>query len=233
MFLEDVTVGKGETLAVLVRAYGHKASDEAATWALPENAVLAKRGASSTLVAGDVVNIPIPWTIKSPPGLKVVPGGAHIDIWRSGQRGTRLSWVQTVYRDNQPIGPNPNAFCVDACTPDDDLPFYWTDAEIAGDPNLRRHFSDEPARSAPSAAKGTTRWRAITSMAIVTRKRVTVVDSTVWGFNLTPTGHVTTVGPHKASGTELAGHLSMLARGVGTKGISFSKEGWTFRAPPP
>ena len=116
MYLEDVTVRRGEAFLTLVEAYGHKAADAKATWELPANAALAKRGNASTLVAGDVVQIPIPWK-KRPPILRKVPGGAHIDIWRSGGRGRRLSWVQTVYRDNQPIGPNPNAFCVDACTP--------------------------------------------------------------------------------------------------------------------
>jgi len=232
MYLEDVVVRKGETLVSLLEAYGHKAADAAATWALPANAALASRGSASTLAAGDTVQIPIPWT-KKPPILKIVPGGAHIDIWRTGGRGRRLSWAQTVYRDNQPIGPNPNAFCVDGCTPDDDLPFYWTNAEVKGDPNLRRHFWDEPTRSAPVAPKGTTRWRAITAIAVVTGKRVTVVDPTTWGFNLTPGNVVTTVGPRDASGTEIAGHLTLLRNGIGTSGTTFAKQGWTFRLPPP
>src|SRR3954468_25067750 len=96
------------------------------------------------------------------------------DIWnnpgRTGERGSRLSWVQTVYRHNQPIGPNPRAYCVDACTPDDNLPFYFTNDEIKDEPNPRRHFWDEPNRLAPSAALGTTRWRAITSIAVITGK---------------------------------------------------------------
>jgi hypothetical protein len=38
--------------------------------------------------------------------------------------------------------------------------------------------------------------------------------------------------PASASGPEIAGHLALLAGGVGTRGVSFSKEGWTFRLPP-
>lgn len=74
MHLEDVTVG--QTLENLVLAYGHRASEAAKIWALPENALLAQRG-----------------------------GSQH----------------------NHPIGPNPAAACVDACTPDDNLPFYFTE----------------------------------------------------------------------------------------------------------
>lgn len=231
MFLESVTVGGGENLLTLLRAYGHKTADASATWGLPANADLARRGDSSKLAAGDTIQIPIPWKVKTP-AIHPIAGGARIDIWRTGERGTRLSWVQTVYRHNQPIGPNPRAYCVDACTPDDNLPFYFTNDEIKDEPNLRRHFWDEPNRLAPSAILGTTRWRAITSIAVITGKRVTVFDSTTWGFNLTTGGIVRIVGPRTASGPETNGHLALLASGLGTRGVPFSREGWTFRLPP-
>jgi hypothetical protein len=234
MYLEDVVVGAAENMVTLLKAYGHKgdAANVKETWDRPENAELAKRGDSSKLAAGDTLYVPIPWKMK-PAAIYKVPGGVHIDIWRTGERGKKLSWVQTVYRDNQPIGPNPNAYCVDACTPDDNLPFYFTGDEIKDEPNLRKHFWDEPKRPAPVPPLGTTRWRAITSFVVVTGKRVTVVGSTTWGFNLPPGGVVTMVGPRDASGTEVKGHLALLASGKGTGGVSFSKLGWVFRLPPP
>lgn len=232
MYFEDVAVGAGQTLLDLVVAYGHRATEAPKIWALPENSHLAQRGGPQLLAAGDVVQIPIPWRIKRPLIVRVEPRGAGFEVTRTGRQGSRLSWVQTVYRHNQPIGPNPAAMCVDACTPDDNLPFYFTDAEIAGDPSLRRKFSDHPSRDPPAAAIGTTRWRAIVSMAVVTIKRVTVLDSTVWGFNMTPGNVVTTSGPRVASELEVAGHLNLLANGVGTTGTKFSRDGWTFRAAP-
>src|SRR5437870_2231296 len=111
MYLEDITVRPAETLAKLVLAYGHKASDEAAIWADPANAALAGRGGPATLAAGDVRRMPIPGTVR--------------------------------------------------------------------------------------------------------RKVVRVVARGV------------------ANGTEIAGHLHLLASGIGTSGVSFARQGWTFRAPPP
>ena len=155
------------------------------------------------------------------------------ELERNGGRGARLSWVQTVFRHNQPLGPNPDRFCVDGCTPDDDLPFYWTDAEVAGNPKLRRTFRDSPSRNPPSAAAGTTRWRAIVSACTVTKKRVTVFGSKAWGFNMDPSGTVRQIGPRNAVGEELVGHLRLLRKGVGTSGKAFSEQGWTFREAPP
>jgi hypothetical protein len=232
MYLEDVLVVAGQTLSRLVEDYGHKKSEAAKVWGLPENKALAGLRDPAALAAGDVVQIPIPWGIKKPLIVTVEAKGAGFSVSRSGGAGRRLSWVQTVYRHNQPIGPNPHAFCVDACTPDDDLPFYWTDAEIKANPALRRTFSDHPSRSPPSAAAGTTRWRAIVSIAVVTGKRVTVLDSIVWGFNMTPANVITTIGPRDATDIEVTGHLELLANGVGTRGVTFSKEGWSFRTPP-
>jgi hypothetical protein len=232
MYLEDVTVGAGQTLLKLVEAYGHKATEAATIWGLPENSALAARGAPATLTAGDVVQIPIPWKMKKPLIITPEARGVGFDVSRTGRRGRRLSWVQTVYRHNQPIGPNPRAFCVDACTPDDNLPFYFTSAEIAADASLRKKFSDHPSRNPPTAVAGTTRWRAIVSIAVVTDKRVTVLEPTVWGFNMTPANAITTVGPRDATAGEVLGHLSMLANGVGTSGTKFKHDGWTFRSPP-
>jgi hypothetical protein len=232
MYLEEVLVRKGQTVAELAEAYGHKRTDVAAIWNDASNSDLAKKGDPARLAVGDVLRIPIPWKVTKSV-LTVEARGVGMEVARDGARGRRLSWVQTVYRDNQPVGPNPNAFCVDACTPDDDLPFYFTDAEVKAHPAFRAHFADHPARNPPTAAMGTTRWRAVVSIAVVTGRRVTVFDSTAWGFNLDVVGNVRAVGPRSANGTEVNGHLSLLGRGIGTSGVTFAKQGWTFRSPPP
>jgi hypothetical protein len=232
MFLEEVEVKAGDTIASLAADYGYHLGTWIKVWNHPKNAALvALRKTPERLQVGDRVMIPIPWKVNAKT-LVAVARGATINVDRDGDRGKALSWVQTVYRHNQPIGPNPNPFCVDGCTPDDDLPFYWTDAEIAASPNLRTHFSDTPSRNAPSVAMGITKWRAIVSIAAVTKKRVTVWDSLVWGFDMTPAGVVTTVGPRKATAHEVAGHLNLLKNGVGTSGVKFTDQGWRFRAAP-
>src|SRR5262245_17111275 len=126
MFYEDVKVKAGETVSGLAAAYGHSSAEWGKVWNDPKNHLLMlKRGRPEHLQVGDVVMIPIPWrlTIKS---LNVEARGVGFEAKRTGSNGKRLSWTQTVYRHNQPIGPNPNPFCVDACTPDDNLPVYWT-----------------------------------------------------------------------------------------------------------
>src|SRR6478672_7829701 len=83
-------------------------------------------------------------------------------------------------------------------------------------------------KTRPSAVQGTTRWRAITSAAVVTGKRVTVFGSQTWGFNVDAAGTIRVVGPRAATGVEFKGHLALLAAGIGTTGASFAKQGWTF-----
>jgi hypothetical protein len=155
-----------------------------------------------------------------------------MQVERDGELGKQLSWVQTVYRHNQPIGPNPNAFCVDACTPDDDLPFYWTNAEVKKDASLRKKFRDHSSRNAPTVAMGTTKWRAVVSLAVITKKRVTIWNSLVWGWDMTPASVVTAVGPRVATSAEVHGHLHLLKKGAGTGPLTFDKAGWTFRPAP-
>ncbi len=154
--------------------------------------------------------------------------GASIVLDRNGELGTRLTFVQTVYQANQPVAGT-TAFCVDGCPADDDEPFYWTATEIAGDPNLRKRFSDHSARGAPSAAQGTTSWRAVVSLAVVTEKRVTVYQSIVWGWNMTPADVISVVGPREATGHEIMGHINLLRHGKG-KTVDFKAVGWTFRS---
>lgn len=73
---------------------------------------------------------------------------------------------------------------------------------------------------------------AVLSLAVVTRTRVTVWHSLVWGWDMTPANVITVVGPRTATPNEVAGHLNLLRKGVGTGPVTFGKLGWTFRAAP-
>jgi hypothetical protein len=231
MFYEDVQVEKGETVSGLAVAYGYKPADWRKIWDDGRNkALVAKRKVPEQLQIGDVLLVPIPWVIVKKK-VTTHPNGAVCEVDRNGELGTRLTFVQTVYQDNQPVaGTTP--FCVDGCPADDNLPFYYTDVEITASPNRRKEFRDRSSRGAPTAAQGTTRWRAIVSLAVVTKKRVTVYNSLVWGWNMTPAGAVTKVGPRDATALEVNGHLNLLRLGKGTGPLTFGKAGWTFRTPP-
>jgi hypothetical protein len=232
VFYEEVKIKSGETLAKLAVAYGHKAAEWTKIWNDARNAPLVKKRAKpENLVVGDVICIPIPWTYSAKP-LNVEAHGVGFEPTRTGEAGTRVRWIQTVYQGNQPVaGTSPH--CVDACPPDDADPFYFTDAELVADPTLRKTFKDHPQRPAPAAAAGTTKWRAILSIAVVTEKRVTVFDSLVWGFDMTPANVITKVGPRDATAAEISGHLKILNDGVGSAAGNFKTLGWTFRTPPP
>lgn len=181
---------------------------------------------------GDIFNIPIPWVLTSKSVIKNPSGKAvTCKVSRDGQKGTQIRWVQTVDQDNQPIGST-SPKCVDACPPDDADPFYWTTAELTANPNLRNNFSDIPRRYPPSAAMGTTKWRAILSLAVVTEQRVTILRSIYWGFDITSTGIVSSIGPRVATSSEIGDHIRLLNNGVGTEG-KFSSAGWTFRGGTP
>src|SRR5215831_13195124 len=119
MFYEDVRVRAGETVSGLAAAYGYKASAWRRIWEDPRNIeVLGRRRVPERLRVGDVLQVPIPWTVQT----KSVTNrgdGASMVAERDGELGTRLSGVQTVYQDNQPVaGTTP--FCVDGCPADDD-----------------------------------------------------------------------------------------------------------------
>lgn len=232
MFYEDVLVVKGETVSGLGMAYGYKASDWRIIWNDPKNvALVSKRKVPEQLGIGDTLCIKIPWKMTSKVMTKQ-PRGGSMEAERDGEPGKRLTWVQTVYRHNQPIGPNPNPFCVDGCTPDDDLPFYYTETEIKTDPTRLGRFYDYSQRSPPTAAQGTTKWRAVLSLAAVTKLRVTVWGSIVWGWDMTPANAIVTVGPRSATNQEVLGHLNLLRKGSGTGPLTFGKAGWTFREAP-
>lgn len=233
MFHEDVTIKRGDTISGIGAAYGHKASDWRTVWEDRRNEELVKkRGVPEKIEPGDVVQVPIPWVVVSKV-LNVEASGVGFTVKRDGEKGKHLGWVQTVFRDNQPIGPNPSPFCVDACTPDDNLPFYWTNAELTADATRRKTFIDHPSRNAPTAAMGTTRWRAVVSISVTTKQRVTVYDSLVWGFDMTPANAITKIGPRPASAAEVTGHIHLLRTGKGTGPGTFAGQGWTFRTPPP
>ena len=244
MYYEDVKVKKGETVSGLGMNYGYKSSEWRKIWDDPKNAALVKkRGKPEHLQIGDIVDIPIPWRTVTR-HLTTDANGVSFLVQRDGQAGKRMRWVQTVYQHNQPVAAT-TPFCVDGCPADDSLPFYWTDGEVAsppqwikdfsGDPKvqLSKTFGDRPSRGAPSAAQGTTKWRAIVSIAVVTDNRVTVYDSWVWGFDLTAAGVSSKVGPRAANAQEVQGHLHLLGIGKGTGAGTFGTQGWTFRKPPP
>lgn len=261
MYHEDVKIRSGDTVSRIGMEYGYKVAEWHKIWEDPRNHELVRRRRTPTHIQpNDVLWVKIPWhtTLRR---VTAHARGASFLLQRNGDPGRRMSWVQTVYRHNQPIGPNPNPFCVDACTPDDDLPFYWTDAEIAsppqwvkdfsGDPsvNLSTTFADQSSRDAPTAVMGTTKWRAVTSIAVINDKRVTVFDSWVWGFDRPTAGAPTSVGPRAATVLERTGHLKLLREGLGAwiidvtlfgihvsktlvNPFSFGALGWTFRSPP-
>jgi hypothetical protein len=231
MFYEEVQVERGDTVSKLGIAYGYKDAEWKKIWNDPKNVSLVElRKVPEKLEEGDVLQVPIPWTITS----KTVTAearGASMVAERDGELGERVTWVQTVYQHNQPVAGT-GAFCVDGCPADDNLPFYWTNTEVAGNMNLRKRFSDYSQRNPPPAAKGATKWRAVLSLAVVTKQRVTVWNSLVWGWNMTPGNKIAAVGPRSAAGAEVAGHLNLLRKGSGTGPITFGKAGWTFRTAP-
>jgi hypothetical protein len=231
MFYEDVKLESGDALSQVAIDYGYKASEWPKIWNDPRNAAVAKKRKEARFVqVGDVLQVPILWEVRIKITVKE-SDGASIDLWRDGERGRRLTWVQTVDQGNQPAAGTIE-FCADGCPADDDLPFYWTNAEIAADPDLRRHFSDHSARGAPTAAQGTTSWRAVVSLAVVTGKRVTVWNSIKWGWDMTPDGTVTLVGPSDAGWLDVVAHLFLLQNGLGTGPATFDAAGWTFQRAP-
>ena len=69
----------------------------------------------------------------------------------------------------------------------------------------------------------------MTSIACYTGRRVTIFETKVWGFNMTPAGAVTRVPVRAASAAEINGHLQLLRNSAGG---NFRAGGWTFRLPP-
>lgn len=230
MFYEDITVDTGETVADIAEAYGYKRADVNKIWDDKINAALKQRRTTEDKVQkGDMVMVPIPWTIVSKT-MKTYVGGAGLTAKRDGENGKNLRWCQTVYQHNQPVKGYP-ADAVDACPPDDDMPFYFTNAELSKNPDWRKEFVDFPRRPPPSKVLGTTKWRAVLSIALVHGKRVTIWDAIKWGFDLDPDGTVAKVEPKAVTDKELETHLHILHTGFGTGPDPFEKAGWKFRKP--
>ncbi len=229
MHYENVVIKAGDTISKLASKYGYFSANWKKVWNDPKNSTLkTNRGAPEKIEVGDKLFIPIPWRIITKTLVKsTVSKNVKLEVKRDGQKGTQLRWVQTVNQSNQPIGTT-GQFCVDACPADDADPFYWTSVELTTDPKLRKTFKDTPQRPAPTSAQGTTRWRAILSLVVVTGKRVTILESIYWGFDLTSGNVVSKIGPRPANGAEVQGHIALLKNGSGNSG-TFKVGGWTFR----
>lgn len=242
MHYEEVAFKKGETLWGLVNAYGHANTDWSNIWCDAKNAALkAQRGEPRRIQVGDVIQIPIGWTMLNTTMRNSQNNDRVVFVAsRTGGEGERLRWAQTVDRHNQPFGQAPYGaprYVVDPSSPpDDNLPFYFTDSELTADSNLRRRFVDAPYRNAPSAALGTTEWRAMLSIAVQTDRRVTLLDTRLWGFDKAPGGALTQIPARKANAAERQNHLALMQSGFGlgpnnargTK-ADFKDMGWTFR----
>jgi hypothetical protein len=230
MVFEQITVAHNETLSKIASDYGYNSWDWAKIWDHPSNALLKQdRGKPENLKVGDAVIIPLPWKITS----KILSIYSHgnrfaINVERNGGKGKKLRWVQTVFRDNQPIGST-DAFCVDPSLGDDDDPFYFTTAEILSDPERKRKFFDSPWRPPPSSR--TTAWRAVLFICSVSKLRVSVFESIVWGVDFGQNGTNKKYAPRWATQHEITGHLKILKNGEG-KTKTFKSGGWTFREAP-
>lgn len=259
MYYEDVKIKKGDTLSGLAKAYGFKPSQWPTIWNDAKNAkVKSVRKKPELICPGDILHIPIKWRIVTTT-MNHVQGNSRVKFSasRDGEQGSNIRWAQTVDRSNQPFGEEPYGrprLVVDPSSPpDDNKPFYYTDLELKQDPSRRTTFSDTPFREAPEEATwfpvydwaraflgrpvGTTQWRAMLSIAIVTEKRVTVTETHYWGFDKDPKGTVTKIPARKATDGEVAEHLDIMRKGFGLKDLpgtmaTFKDMGWTFRLPP-
>jgi hypothetical protein len=229
MFYEDVIVLPGETVYGLSEAYGHKGTEWRKIWDDPRNAgVKGMRKVPEKLGIGDILWVEIPWAVTEWT-LIAQPDGATMRALRDGEPGTRITWVQTVYQSNQPV-TGTTAHCVDGCPADDPLPFYYTKDELKEQPKRRNEFFDySHRRNPPARALGPTRWRAVLSVAVVTGQRVSLWDSQVWGWDMSPTKEITILGPRDATKQEVDGHINLLRTGKGTGPVDFGRAGWSFR----
>jgi len=124
-------------------------------------------------------------------------------------------WCQTI-DTNVPLGGATSPY-VDPRPSDDPgtpKPFYWTDAEQAVQ---KKAFCDKPKRPAPAA--GMTTWRATLSLCAVDVKKVKLIISIHYGFDIDSTGKVTEVKPVEATDAQTQTHINTLKTEFGL---------WTF-----
>lgn len=229
LFYEDVKIKSGETIIGLLAEYGFDPNDWREIWNDAKNNNLrTKRKLSTNIRSGDTLYIPIKWRITSKT-LNSATSSFRMVARRNGHEGGRIDWVQTVYGHNQPnfgtmkVFP---AFSVDLPT-DDNTPFYWTQKEY-DDGQRRNLMSDRPFRNPPTVAQGTTTWRAVTSLCVVTNKRVSIWDTFVWGINFQPNGTNVAYPIRPATQDEINGHLNLLRKKTGLNNVTFTNLGWTF-----
>lgn len=229
MVLEDIIIQPGQTLASIAGDYAYSTADWQKIWLHERNAGLRTlRGSAHKIKAGDKLFIPVPWKITSKRMSLDAndPRFFRIDVRRDGNKGQYLKWVQTVFDDNQPM--QHTNFTVDWI--DDDEPYYWTKSDLITDPGLYKHFWDRPRRNPPTTR--TTTWRAVMSLCSVSGKRVSLIESIVWGVDFGKNGINTKYLPRPATEYEIKGHINLLTNGWGVSRVLFKNMGYTFRKAP-
>ncbi|WP_128330946.1 hypothetical protein [Apibacter sp. HY039] len=226
MKYQKIKVNFGDTISQIAADYGYKSSDGGKIWNDIKNSSLRNRRKKITnLSSDDELYIPIPWKIIYKDLTKTSSLWYKMEAKRNGDKGKYLRWTQTVFQDNQPIGST-NTFCVDACPPDDDEPFYYTLAELNHNSDFRLHFYDIPKR--PNPINRPTAWRAVLSISSIFEKKVSIIDSIVWGIDFHINGKLTKYNPRKATLEEINGHIKLLSAGNGLT-QTFKDGGWTFQ----
>ncbi|MGQ9610193.1 MAG: RHS repeat-associated core domain-containing protein [bacterium] len=136
------------------------------------------------------------------------------DIYDSGNRGgvtiklgaktknrspsyPEYRWVQFVTTNDPLGGASANTPYNDPQPPDDDKPFYWTDAELPGYQNKDGYdliFYDQPKRQkATASVLGSVTWKANLSLVGVSpagSKTYTDIIKIEYGFSISKTGNV-------------------------------------------
>jgi len=117
--------------------------------------------------------------------------GVHIRVTGGHPGGTPqypdgIRWIQTI-DTNKPLLAGQSSPYVDFAPPPDNKPFYFSDAMEA---SYGGTFSDSPSRKANGV-----RWDATLSLAGVSGRVVTRIDSVNYGFDFDPSGKLTVHGP--------------------------------------
>lgn len=239
-YYEDVKLKTGDSLQTLALEYGYDSTNWKDAWyGCKNNNLIPVKKLPTPPKAGDTVFIKIPLRITKcymkPRQSETYPA-FQFNMFRSGTPGKRLRWVQTVDQMNW-LAAHSTRLSVDPVVPDDDKPFYRSDLyyknSLNKDEDLIR-FTDVPTRLAPTKKGDIVGMRLVVSLAIVTNKRVTILYTTYYGFDLSSENKLTQYGPRHATTKEILDHLHLLRHGkTATKRLgTFSKAGWTFRRAP-